>query len=431
MSPTVYTWTGRSSSRVPVGTRCARSARGPGSGGWSRKGPGSPRTSPSTRAARCASSWSPRVGYRTDTLSPLRRSLVVTDPEAAGTPILLIHGIMDNRSVFTVFRRALRRRGFGVVHAVNYGLFTGDLREAAHELRDHVERLCEATGADKVHIVGHSLGGVIARYYVQRLGGSAHVDTLVTLGSPHSGTLGAYLIPTALGRQLRPGSPPLTELAGPAPGAPPGSWSCGAGWTRWWCRSATRGCSTRTSTSTQLEVPTSGHLALPIDGRVVRWVVEALPARPSSRSVAERRPLGARPGRQPGLLNDTPDPEFAPRDGGSLGCRSPIHGRSPTATGRPRSTRRDPQPGRAVPACGPGRHRHREGQVLARHRSPRGAQEDDPDRTTRLRAVHVFRRHPPRPRAAGRPLRPSPRAPPSRPGRPSSPRSSRTAARRR
>ena len=154
----------------------------------------------------------PADGYRTDPLSPLRRSLVVTDPEAAGTPILLIHGIMDNRSVFTVFRRALHRRGFGVVHAVNYGLFTGDLRDAARELRDHVERLCEETGADKVHIVGHSLGGVIARYYVQRMGGSARVDTLVTLGSPHAGTLGAYLIPTALGRQLRPGSPLLTEL---------------------------------------------------------------------------------------------------------------------------------------------------------------------------------------------------------------------------
>ena len=50
------------------------------------------------------------------------------------------------------------------------------------------------------------------------MGGSARVDTLVTLGSPHSGTLGAYLIPTALGRQLRPGSPPLTELDEPAPG---------------------------------------------------------------------------------------------------------------------------------------------------------------------------------------------------------------------
>ena len=221
----------------------------------------------------------PADGYRTDPLSPLRRSLVVTDPEAAGTPILLIHGIMDNRSVFTVFRRALRRRGFGVVHAVNYGLFTGDLRHAAHELAGHVERLCEATGADKVHIVGHSLGGVIARYYVQRMGGSARVDTLVTLGSPHSGTLGAHLIPTALGRQLRPGSPPLTELAGPAPG-------CTTRFLVVWSRMDQMVVPQRNARLqhpdldvVQLELRDVGHLALPIDGRVVRWVVDTLSRR--------------------------------------------------------------------------------------------------------------------------------------------------------
>jgi triacylglycerol lipase len=214
--------------------------------------------------------------YRTDTLTPLRRSLVVTDPEAAGTPILLIHGIMDNRSVFTVFRRALRRRGFGVVHSVNYGLLTGDLRAAAHDLRGHVERLCEQTGSDRVHIVGHSLGGVIARYYVQRMGGSARVDTLVTLGSPHTGTLGAYLIPTPLGRQLRPGSPPLTELELPAPG-------CHTRFLVVWSRMDEMIVPQRNARLQhpdldveQLELRDVGHLSLPIDGRVVRWVVDAL-----------------------------------------------------------------------------------------------------------------------------------------------------------
>jgi len=218
----------------------------------------------------------PADGYRTDPLSPLRRSLVVTDPEAAGTPILLIHGIMDNRSVFTVFRRALHRRGFGVVHAVNYGLFTGDLRDAARELHDHVERLCEATGADKVHIVGHSLGGVIARYFVQRMGGSARVDTLVTLGSPHAGTIGAYLIPTALGRQLRPGSPLLTELDEPAPG-------CTTRFLVVWSRMDQMVVPQRNARLqrpdldvAQLELRDVGHLGLPVDGRVVRWVVDAL-----------------------------------------------------------------------------------------------------------------------------------------------------------
>jgi triacylglycerol lipase len=227
----------------------------------------------------------PVVGYRTDRLSPLQRSLVVTDPQAAGTPIVLIHGIMDNRSVFTVFRRALHRRGFGVVHAVNYGLFTGDLRDAAHKMHGHVERLCEATGADKVHIVGHSLGGVIARFYVQRMGGSARVDTLVTLGSPHSGTLGAYLIPTTLGRQLRPGSPLLTELSRPAPG-------CTTRFLVVWSRMdqmVVPQCNARLEHPdldvAQLELRHVGHLALPIDGRVVRWVVEALVRRNVRRDV--------------------------------------------------------------------------------------------------------------------------------------------------
>ena len=69
-----------------------------------------------------------------------------------------------------------------------------------------------------MHVVGHSLGGLVARYYVQRLGGDARVHTLVTLGTPHSGTVPAYFLPLRLGRQLRPGSDLMTELAGPAPG---------------------------------------------------------------------------------------------------------------------------------------------------------------------------------------------------------------------
>ncbi len=231
-------------------------------------------------------------GYRTDTLAPVPRSLVVTDVEAAGTPILLVHGIMDNRSMFTVFRRTLRRRGFGVVHAVNYSLFTGDLRTAAHELRKHVERLREETGADKVHIVGHSLGGMIARYYVQRMGGAAFVDTLVTLGSPHTGTLTAYLLPTPLARQLRPGSALLVELTRPAP-------DCSTRFLVVWSRMDQMILPQRNARLThpdldieQLELHDVGHLSLPIDPRSVHWVVTTL-ARSDRRRHSFR--LGADP----------------------------------------------------------------------------------------------------------------------------------------
>ncbi|WP_246842989.1 triacylglycerol lipase [Allokutzneria sp. NRRL B-24872] len=159
--------------------------------------------------------------YRTDDLAPSQRGLVVSNLEGAGTPVVLVHGIGDNRSIFTVLSGALRRRGFGVVHAVNYSILTavtGDIRSAAAELGAHIERVCEETGSDSVHVVGHSLGGIIARYYVQRQGGDERVRTLITLGTPHTGTLSAYLLPTKLVRELRPGSELMTELAEPAPG---------------------------------------------------------------------------------------------------------------------------------------------------------------------------------------------------------------------
>ncbi|MFC5950516.1 esterase/lipase family protein [Pseudonocardia lutea] len=221
----------------------------------------------------------PRDLYRTDDLDPVQRSFVCGDIEAAGTPVLLIHGIMDNRSVFTVFRRALRRRGFGAVHAINYSILTDDLRSAARAVGEHVARLREATGADRVHIVGHSLGGVIARYYVQRLGGSEFVDTLVTLGSPHTGSNTAHLLPTPLARQLRPGSEVMAELAAPAP-------DCTTRFLVVWSRMDQMVVPQRNARLrhpdldvSELELDDVGHLALPVDPRTVHAVVTGLARR--------------------------------------------------------------------------------------------------------------------------------------------------------
>src|SRR5688572_10330948 len=55
------------------------------------------------------------LGYRVEHLPPIQRGLVISDVEAAGTPILLVHGMVDNRSIFTLLRLGLRRRGFGRV----------------------------------------------------------------------------------------------------------------------------------------------------------------------------------------------------------------------------------------------------------------------------------------------------------------------------
>jgi pimeloyl-ACP methyl ester carboxylesterase len=153
----------------------------------------------------------------TAALSPVQRGLVVGNVEAAGTPILLVHGMVDNRSIFTVLRRGLQRRGFRRVLSLNYSPLTSDVRRAAERLAARVETICAETGFERIHVIGHSMGGLIARYYVQCMGGDDRVHTLVTLGSPHGGTLPAYLVPHRLGRQLRPGSDVVAELALPAP----------------------------------------------------------------------------------------------------------------------------------------------------------------------------------------------------------------------
>jgi pimeloyl-ACP methyl ester carboxylesterase len=214
--------------------------------------------------------------FTLDDLPPASRGLLLGDVVAAGTPILLVHGLVDNRSVFTLLRRALRRRGFGQVLTLNYSPFTSDVRSAAVRLADLVERTCEATGHERVHVVGHSLGGVVARYYVQRMGGDARVHTLCTLGSPHAGTTAAHLLPSRLVRQLRPGSDLVQELAAPAPG-------CRTRFVAFW------------SDLDQLIVPKRsaridhpdllarnvllrgvGHMSLPIDGRVVHQIATLL-----------------------------------------------------------------------------------------------------------------------------------------------------------
>jgi len=217
-----------------------------------------------------------RDTYGLEGLAPIQRGLVIGDVEAAGTPILLVHGMVDNRSIFTVLRRGLRRRGFGRVLTTNYSPVTNDVRSAAAVLAAQVEELVAETGYERIHVVGHSLGGLIARYYVQRLGGDERVHTLVTMGTPHAGTLPAYLWPTGLCRQLRPGSDLYAELARPAPG-------CRTRFIVYWSDLDQMIVPKRNARLDHAEVTVRnilvrgvGHMSLPIQPRLAREISDAL-----------------------------------------------------------------------------------------------------------------------------------------------------------
>jgi pimeloyl-ACP methyl ester carboxylesterase len=134
------------------------------------------------------------------------------DCEVRGTPIVMVHGWFHNRSGFFVMRRALRRVGFAHLYDMNLNPIGQNVQTLAARLAERVDEVLAKTGADRVHLIGHSLGGIVARYYVQSLNGADQVDTVITLGTPHRGTYAAFGATGRVARQLRPGSTFLRAL---------------------------------------------------------------------------------------------------------------------------------------------------------------------------------------------------------------------------
>ncbi|MEU0909186.1 esterase/lipase family protein [Streptomyces althioticus] len=198
-------------------------------------------------------------------------------PAEAKPPVVLLHGFIDNRSVFVLLRRSLAQHGRQQIESLNYSPLTCDIRTAAELLGRHVEQVCERTGSERVDVVGHSLGGLIARYYVQRLGGDRRVRTLVTLGTPHSGTRVAPLANAhPIVRQMRPGSPVLEELAQPSPG-------CRTHFVAFWSDldhimdPLENACVEHPDLkAVNVRVSGVGHLALPVHPAVATGIREAL-----------------------------------------------------------------------------------------------------------------------------------------------------------
>lgn len=126
--------------------------------------------------------------------------------QSLDTPVLLVHGYGHNSSAWFMLRKALHRAGFTSVHTLNYNSLVHDVPEIARTLSDRVEMLRGLTGSDKVNLVGHSLGGVVARWYVQEMEGDLKVNTAITLASPHKGTLAAFVPPGRTARECRPNS---------------------------------------------------------------------------------------------------------------------------------------------------------------------------------------------------------------------------------
>jgi triacylglycerol esterase/lipase EstA (alpha/beta hydrolase family) len=117
-------------------------------------------------------------------------------------PVVIVGGFLTGEPIASIFYTGLadRLRADGyqayIFGPVDFGL--ADIRTSAAALNQFVDGVRASTGTARVDLIGHSQGGLTSRYYVKSLGGSAEVDSLISLSSLHYGTavanLGAFLL---------------------------------------------------------------------------------------------------------------------------------------------------------------------------------------------------------------------------------------------
>lgn len=131
----------------------------------------------------------------------------------SSNPVLFVHGYSSSGSYWNTMADRFRADGWPSTHLRQWSY---DWRQSnattAQELAGEVDRLLAATGAAKVDIVTHSMGGLSSRHYTKTLGGSGKTDAWVSLGGPNHGTDAANSCYDTSCSEMRIGSAFLAAL---------------------------------------------------------------------------------------------------------------------------------------------------------------------------------------------------------------------------
>src|SRR5688572_25027904 len=103
-------------------------------------------------------------------LLPFESALLRPDPAPAPAervPVVIVHGYLSNRGYFRPMVRWLEARGVAPIFVPNYRSVFASIESGVAELHTEVERIAAASGQPRVALVCHSMGGLIARRYLQ------------------------------------------------------------------------------------------------------------------------------------------------------------------------------------------------------------------------------------------------------------------------
>jgi triacylglycerol lipase len=108
-------------------------------------------------------------------------------------PVLLVHGFRGSSSGWHALEASLRDRGFRdtEIDAIDYDSDASNV-DVARQIAREADALRARTGAARIDVVTHSMGAISSRYWLERLGGAAHVDAWVSLAGVNEGTVWAY-----------------------------------------------------------------------------------------------------------------------------------------------------------------------------------------------------------------------------------------------
>lgn len=143
--------------------------------------------------------------------------LMVTPQQAAAAPtrnpILFVHGWNGADSNWDFMISRFRAAGYGAneLRAFTYNTAQSN-RLTADEVKAEADALRASTGAEKIDIISHSMGGLNTRWYLKFLDGARYVDDWVSIGGPNHGTTVALGCYDDGCEDMRPGSNMLQQL---------------------------------------------------------------------------------------------------------------------------------------------------------------------------------------------------------------------------
>lgn len=106
-----------------------------------------------------------------------------------GLPVVLVPGFFTNRGYLYAWRKYLLRNGYGKVYCVSPEPIFAGVEPNAEHLSRFVDEVLAETGAPRVILIGHSMGGLVIRLYLHRFGGLAKAALAMAVGSPFKGTV--------------------------------------------------------------------------------------------------------------------------------------------------------------------------------------------------------------------------------------------------